>query len=159
MELKIEENLTKSEKFEEIERGISGLWDDEIGQNGNLSNFLSLLHFSFGWFWTGFYFVKNGRLELGPFQGPVACTTIAYGKGVCGWAWKENQSIFVPDVNLFPGHIACSSSSVSEIVIPIRNSKNEVVGVLDIDSDNYDTLEASDVEKLENIVKFLKDKI
>ncbi len=158
MELSISNKLNKAEKLLEISKQVRAFWDDEIGICGNLANLSSLLHYSMGWFWTGFYLVKGKQLVLGPFQGPTACTRIGYGKGVCGSAWKENKSILVPDVEKFPGHIACSSLSVSEIVIPIRNSAQEIIGVLDVDSDRYDILDETDSKGLEEIINQLEDK-
>ncbi len=118
----------------------------------NLANVAAALKEVFGWWWVGFYLVKGNELVLGPFQGPVACTRIAFGRGVCGMAWKEKRSVLVPDVNQFPGHIACSSASVSEIVVPVFNENNEVFAVLDVDSERYDVLDEVDVEWLEKIV-------
>lgn len=158
MELTISTNLSKEEKYDTISKQLQSLWDDEIGICGNLANLCSLLHHSMGWFWTGFYLVKNNQLTLGPFQGPTACTRIAFGKGVCGTAWKENRSIRVPDVNQFPGHIACSSLSVSEIVIPVYNSNHDIIGVFDVDSQFYDILEDTDLVWLGKIMNQLQTK-
>jgi GAF domain-containing protein len=108
-----------------------------------------------GFWWTGFYRVKNGELVLGPFQGPVACMHIGYGKGVCGTAWKEQQTIIVPDVEQFPGHIACSSLSRSEIVVPVFDIDGSVVAVLDIDSKDLSTFDNTDRQYLESICKML----
>lgn len=119
----------------------------------NLANVAAALKEVFGWWWVGFYLVKGNELVLGPFQGPIACTRIAFGRGVCGTAWKEKRSILVPDVNQFPGHIACSSASVSEIVVPVFGENNEVFAVLDVDSERNDVLDEVDVEWLEKIVK------
>ena len=121
----------------------------------NLANVCAALKEAFGWWWVGFYLVKGEQLVLGPFQGPVACTRIAFGKGVCGTAWKEKKSVLVPDVEQFEGHIACSSASVAEIVIPLINNQNEVIGVLDIDSEKYDILDETDVKWLEEIVRIV----
>ena len=113
-----------------------------------------MLHATFGFWWTGFYRVLDGMLVLGPFQGPLACTRIKYGKGVCGTAWREARTQVVPDVDLFPGHIACSSASRSEIVVPIKLN-GEVVGVLDIDSAELNTFDEVDAEWLEKVVEVL----
>ena len=117
----------------------------------NLANISAALKETFNWWWVGFYLVKGDELVLGPFQGPIACTRIRYGKGVCGTAWKEKKSLLVPDVNAFPRHIACSAASVSEIVTPILSKSGEVVGVLDVDSERYDVLDDTDVRFLEEI--------
>ncbi len=131
----------KAKSFTEVET-------DEIALMANVS---AIIHESFGFWWTGFYRVVNNELVLGPFQGPVACTRIAYGRGVCGTAWKLRQSIVVPDVEEFPGHIACSSASKSEIVVPIFKN-NEVWAVFDIDSEKLSTFDKTDKEWLERIV-------
>lgn len=134
---------------------IESLIVGEINYIANLANIAAALKETFQWLWTGFYMVQDNELVLGPFQGPVACTRIQHGKGVCGTSWKNNQSLLVPDVNLFPGHIVCSSLSVSEIVIPIRNIQNDVIGVLDIDSEHFDTLDETDVFYLEKIAALI----
>ena len=116
-----------------------------------------MIHQTFGFWWTGFYRVCGQELVLGPFQGPLACSRIRFGRGVCGTAWKEAQTIVVPDVEQFPGHIACSSASRSEIVVPVFNECNtEVVAVLDIDSAELDTFDQTDKEWLEKIVSLLR---
>jgi len=120
----------------------------------NMANIASVLREAFGFFWVGFYRVMEGRLVLGPFQGPLACTRITYGKGVCGTAWKEEQSIIVPDVEQFPGHIACSSLSRSEIVVPVKQN-GTVIAVLDVDSDRLDQFDEVDRHYLEKIVALL----
>jgi GAF domain-containing protein len=120
----------------------------------NLANVVAALKEQFGWFWIGFYVVKGNELVVGPFQGPVACTRIRKGKGVCGTSWEKAETIIVPDVELFPGHIACSSLSKSEIVVPvIRN--NEVVAVLDVDSDKLGEFDNRDQHFLEKIVELI----
>jgi GAF domain-containing protein len=113
-----------------------------------------LVHQAFHFWWTGFYLVRDKELVLGPFQGPVACTRIAYGKGVCGTSWKESRGIVVPDVEQFPGHIACSSLSRSEIVIPIK-SHNIIVGVIDIDSEQLNTFDDTDMHFLSLLAEML----
>ena len=124
---------------------------DEIA---NMANMAAALWQTFGFFWTGFYRVIEGELVLAPFQGPIACTRIAYGKGVCGTAWKEGRTIIVPDVELFPGHIACNSASRSEIVVPLIKA-GQVKAVLDIDSDRPDAFDETDRIFLEQIVALL----
>jgi GAF domain-containing protein len=121
-----------------------------------MANISSMIHQTFGFWWTGFYRVCGQELVLGPFQGPLACSRIRFGRGVCGTAWKEAQTIVVPDVEQFPGHIACSSASRSEIVVPVFNECNtEVVAVLDIDSAELDTFDQTDKEWLEKIARLL----
>ncbi len=121
----------------------------------NLSNTAAILKTLPGFFWVGFYLVKNDQLVLGPFQGPVACTRINFGKGVCGTAWSEKQSQLVPDVDQFPGHIACNPISKSEVVIPVFGKGNDVEMVLDVDSDRLNDFDENDVKALENIVAIL----
>lgn len=129
-------------------RQLESLLEGETDEIANMANTAALIHETFGFWWTGFYIVKDGQLVLGPFQGPVACTRIPFGKGVCGTAWKRGESIVVPDVELFPGHIACSSLSRSEIVVPIiRNG--EVVAVIDIDSKELGCFDDTDRSWLE----------
>jgi L-methionine (R)-S-oxide reductase len=120
----------------------------------NLANIAAALKEQFKWFWVGFYLVKQNELVLGPFQGPVACTRIAKGRGVCGSAWQQAETLIVPDVDKFPGHIACSSLSRSEIVLPLFHN-NEVVGVLDVDSSELDEFNETDAKYLTQIVKLI----
>ena len=146
---------TKDEIYKEIIPQIEAILNGETDLIANTSNFCAMLKEAFDFWWVGFYFVKQTRdsqqLVLGPFQGPLACTRINYGKGVCGTAWKQKQTIIVPNVDEFPGHIACSSLSKSEIVVPvIRNG--EVVAVLDIDSKELNTFSFTDKEYLEDIL-------
>ena len=150
-ELFIPANAEKKDKYEALLPQINALITGETDLIANLANIAAALHEIFSWWWVGFYLVKNDELVLGPFQGPIACTRIKYGKGVCGTAWEQKKSLLVPDVNLFSGHIACSSSSVSEIVVPIYNKNNEVMGVLDVDSERYNVLDKTDVQYLEEI--------
>ena len=131
---------------------IKALVEGESNRVANLANVAAALKQTFGFFWVGFYLVEDGELVLGPFQGPIACTRIRYGRGVCGTAWKEGKTLVVPDVDKFPGHIACSSASRSEIVVPIYNKEKEVVGVLDIDSDRLAEFDETEREWLERIV-------
>jgi GAF domain-containing protein len=123
-----------------------------------MANLSAMIHSTFGFWWTGFYRVMNGELILGPFQGPMACTRIGYRKGVCGTAWAEEQTIIVDDVDKFPGHIACSSLSKSEIVVPIFHN-NEVIGVLDIDSDKLATFDETDRIYLEKMMETLSKQL
>lgn len=150
-DLIIAESKDKSEKYQILIPQIEALTGSETDETANLANVSAALKETFGWWWVGFYLVKNNELVLGPFQGPVACTRIKYGKGVCGTSWKEKRGIFVPDVEAFPGHIACSSLSVAEIVVPVINIRGEVVAVLDVDSERYDQLDETDLSYLEKI--------
>ena len=152
----IAQNQPKDARYRELLPQLQSLVEGETDLTANLANVAAALKDVFGWWWVGFYLVKGNELVLGPFQGPVACTRIALGRGVCGTAWKEKRSILVPDVNQFPGHIACSSASVSEIVVPVFNKGNEVIAVLDVDSERYDVLDEVDVVWLEKIVLLMK---
>lgn len=142
--------MTKEEKYQEIIPQIQALVAGETDLIANMANIAAVLHSAFHFWWTGFYLVKGNELVLGPFQGPIACTRIPYGKGVCGTAWAQDKTIIVPDVHDFPGHIACSSESKSEIVVPIRQN-GKVIAVLDIDSADYNTFDAIDQTYLEQI--------
>ena len=133
---------------------MQSLLSGETDQIANMANMAALIHETFGFWWTGFYIVKEDQLVLGPFQGPIACTRIPYGKGVCGTSWHRQETIVVPDVHEFPGHIACSSLSRSEIVVPIF-SNDKVYAVLDIDSKELATFDCTDKEWLERIVELL----
>jgi len=144
----------KEEQYRSIIPQISALLEGEPDQIANLANMAAALKQQFGWFWVGFYLVKSDELVLGPFQGPVACTRIRKGKGVCGSSWEQARTLIVPDVALFPGHIACSSLSKSEIVIPLLKN-GMVIGVLDIDSELPDQFDETDQQYLEEIVKLL----
>lgn len=144
----------KNEKYELLYKQIAAVVAAEGDIIANMANVCSMLHQTFGFWWTGFYRVVRGELVLGPFQGPMACTRIAKGKGVCGTAWSEGRTQVVEDVDKFPGHIACSSLSRSEIVVPIWRN-NEVIGVLDIDSEHLATFDSTDQEWLERIVQLL----
>lgn len=145
-------SLPKEERYKTILPLIRGLIEGEDDSVSLLANVAAALNESFGWFWIGFYMVKDNQLHLGPFQGPVACTRIAKGKGVCGTAWAQAETQVVPNVELFPGHIACSSQSRSEIVVPIIKEKN-VIGVLDIDSRELSTFDETDRKYLELLCK------
>ena len=146
--------MTKADKYKELYKQLASLLEGESDQIANMANMAALLHETFGFWWTGFYIVKGEQLVLGPFQGPIACTRIPYGKGVCGTSWQRQETIVVPDVHEFPGHIACSSLSRSEIVVPIF-SNNEVYAVLDIDSKELATFDDTDKDWLEKIVELL----
>jgi L-methionine (R)-S-oxide reductase len=145
----------KSEQYQSLIPQIKGLLEGENDLIANLANVVAALKEQFNWFWVGFYIVRNDELVLAPFQGPVACTRIKKGRGVCGSSWAQAKTLIVPDVEKFPGHIACSSLSKSEIVVPvIRN--NEVVAVLDVDSSEYDQFDTTDQYYLEEIVSLLE---
>ena len=144
----------KREKYETLLPQVAALVANERDEIANMANVAAALWQTFGFFWTGFYRVIEGELVLAPFQGPIACTRIAYGKGVCGTAWKEGRTIIVPDVELFPGHIACNSASRSEIVVPLIKT-GQVKAVLDIDSDRPDAFDETDRIFLEQIVALL----
>ena len=147
---------TKEEQYESLLPQIKALLEGEPDLIANLANITGALKEQFNWLWVGFYLVKNDELVLGPFQGPVACTRIKKGKGVCGASWAKAQTLIVPDVEKFPGHIACSSLSRSEIVVPIiRNDK--VIGVLDVDSielDQYDNIDQNYLEQITELINF-----
>jgi len=144
------EDMTKEERYSELYKTVVRLIDPKAGMTANMANLSSLLHYGFGFLWTGFYIVREGELVLGPFQGPLACTRIQYGRGVCGSAWKSKRTMAVPDVEEFPGHIACSGESRSEIVVPVW-SRGEIVAVLDIDSRETGTFDGTDCKWLELI--------
>ncbi|MBQ3949646.1 MAG: peptide-methionine (S)-S-oxide reductase MsrA [Bacteroidales bacterium] len=145
---------TKEEQYSLVYKQIASLIAGENDAVSVMANISAMLHDCFGFWWTGFYRVEGGELILGPFQGPVACMHIGYGKGVCGTAWKERRTVVVPDVEQFPGHIACSSESRSEIVVPVVQ-KGAVVAVLDIDSRELETFDEVDAQWLEKIVLLL----
>lgn len=154
-ELKIS-NGNKEERYQTLVPQIAALIHGETDITANLANASAALKETFGFFWVGFYLVKNDELVLGPFQGSVACTRIQKGKGVCGTSWLKNETIIVPDVDAFPGHIACSSLSKSEIVVPITKN-GSVVGVLDVDSDSYNSFDHIDEIYLQKICQSLTD--
>ena len=145
----------KEEKYRLLTKQISALIEGETDAIAVMSNVSAAIHEEMGFFWTGFYRVKEGELVLGPFQGPVACMHIGYGRGVCGTAWQRKETIVVPDVEQFPGHIACSSLSRSEIVVPLFSKDNEVTAVLDIDSKELATFDDVDRQYLEEICKLI----
>lgn len=144
----------KKEQYESLIPQIKALITGEENLVANLGNISAALKEQFGWFWVGFYLVNQGELVLGPFQGPVACTRIAKGKGLCGSAWEQAKTLVVPDVEAFPGHIACSSLSRSEIVVPVFKG-DAVAGVLDVDSELLDQFDATDAYYLEQLVKLV----
>ena len=145
---------SKEEKYALLYKQIAAVTESESDIIANMANVAAMIHETFRFWWTGFYRVVGGQLVLGPFQGPLACSHIAYGRGVCGTAWKEACTQVVPDVEQFPGHIACSSASKSEIVVPLFK-ENEVVAVLDIDSEDLATFDETDRLWLERIVEML----
>ena len=146
---------TKTEQYEALIPQIKGLLEGETDLVANLANVAAALKEQFGWFWVGFYIVKGEELVLGPFQGPVACTRIRKGRGVCGSSWQQEKTLIVPDVEKFPGHIACSSLSRSEIVVPLVHNE-KVWGVLDVDSSDLDQFDTTDQFYLEQIVQLLQ---
>jgi len=147
--------MNKEENYKLLFEQVKALIAGETDEVAIMANVCAAIHEAMGFFWTGFYIVKGEKLVLGPFQGPVACMHIAYGRGVCGTAWQRAESVVVPDVEQFPGHIACSSLSRSEIVVPVFNTEGKVKAVLDIDSKELGTFDATDQQWLEKIVKML----
>ncbi len=147
--------MNKIKRYELLYEQVKAIINKENDDIANMANVAAIIHEAFNFWWTGFYRVIDKELVLGPFQGPVACTRIAYGRGVCGTAWKEKKTIVVEDVHQFPGHIACSSASKSEIVVPIFKD-NQVVAVLDIDSEKLATFDNVDKEWLEKIVNLIQ---
>ena len=145
---------SKEEQYKTLIPQIKALLEGETDLVANLANISAALKEQFGWFWVGFYLVKNDELVLGPFQGPVACTRIKKGRGVCGSSWAQERTLIVADVEKFPGHIACSSLSKSEIVVPLFHD-GTVVGVLDVDADELDQFNETDQHYLEQIVKLI----
>lgn len=155
-ELIISNSLDKKERYQTLLSQVKALVEGEKDLIANLSNVAAALKQTMNFFWVGFYLVKDNQLVLGPFQGPIACTRINFGKGVCGTAWKEKSTILVPDVEKFPGHIACNSASKSEIVLPaFRN--NEVALVLDVDSDALDDFSTIDQQALEELMRIIEN--
>jgi GAF domain-containing protein len=147
--------MEKTEQYRLLERQVAALLEGETDVIAKMANVAAVLHETFGFWWTGFYRVAGDELVLGPFQGPVACMHIPFGKGVCGSAWKRDETVVVPDVEQFPGHIACSSASRSEIVVPVHGPDGAVSAVLDIDSDRLATFDGTDQVWLEKIVALL----
>lgn len=144
----------KEERYTSLLPQLKSLIEDEKDLIANLANIAAALKEAFGFFWVGFYLVKDGELVLAPFQGPIACTRIKYGRGVCGTAWKDETTLIVPDVDAFPGHIACSSLSRSEIVVPFRKN-GSIAGVLDIDSKELNTFDDTDKFFLEALCAYI----
>jgi len=153
-DLVINRNTAKEEQYQSIIPQIEALLHGETDFVANMANVAAALKEQFAWFWVGFYLVKQDELVLGPFQGPVACTRIKKGKGVCGTSWAEAKTIIVPDVEEFPGHIACASASKSEIVLPLVVN-DEVIGVLDVDSEELDKFDETDQVYLEQVIAIL----
>jgi len=153
-DLHIITSADKTDQYQSLIPQIEALVSGEPDLVANLANVCAALREQFKWFWVGFYLVKGDELVLGPFQGPVACTRIALGKGVCGAAWEQAKTLIVPDVDAFPGHIACSSLSKSEIVVPLFNN-GKVVAVLDVDSEALDQFDATDARFLAQITELL----
>ena len=147
--------MEKDEKYRLLTAQVKALVEGEDDEISLMANISAAIHETMGFFWTGFYIVKGNELRLGPFQGPVACMHIPFGRGVCGSAWQQAETIVVPDVEQFPGHIACSSLSRSEIVVPVFDRQHEVKAVLDIDSTNLSTFDDTDRHWLEQIVACL----
>lgn len=147
---------SKEEKYSLLYKQIASLIEGESDTIANMANIAAMIQETFHFWWTGFYRVLDGQLILGPFQGPLACSRIAYGRGVCGTAWKERRTQLVPDVDKFPGHISCSSLSRSEIVVPVFDEDGTVTAVLDIDSEHIATFDECDKEWLEKIVSLIK---
>ncbi|AMR33325.1 diguanylate cyclase [Mucilaginibacter sp. PAMC 26640] len=145
----------KVDQYRSLIPQIEALLHGETDLVANLANVCAALKEQFKWFWVGFYLVKENQLVLGPFQGPVACTRIAKGKGVCGSAWDQERTLIIPDVDLFPGHIACSSQAKSEVVVPVWD-KDSVVAVLDADADELSKFDEIDALYLEEIVKLIR---
>ena len=147
----------RSEAYRQLIPQLSALVEGEESVVANLANTAAALRQTFGFFWVGFYMVEGNELVLGPFQGDIACTRIGFGKGVCGTSWKASKTMIVPDVDVFPGHIACSSQSRSEIVVPIKKN-GQVVAVLDVDSTVLNDFDETDKHGLESIANLLSDK-
>ena len=148
--------MSKSTAYEELLNEVKSFIQDENDKIACMANVAALIHERFGFWWTGFYRVIGEELVLGPFQGPVACTRIRKGRGVCGTSWNEARTVIVPNVHEFPGHIACSSLSNSEIVVPVFDECGNVTGVLDIDSRDFDTFDETDAEWLEEICSLIR---
>ncbi|WP_342327853.1 GAF domain-containing protein [Pedobacter sp. FW305-3-2-15-E-R2A2] len=153
-DLKIVTDISKEAQYRSLIPQIAALIKGEPDQVANLANIAAALKEQFGWFWVGFYLVKNEVLVLGPFQGPVACTRIQKGKGVCGTSWLQGETLIVPDVEEFPGHIACAAASRSEIVLPLFQG-GEVIGVLDVDSEHLAHFDEVDAKYLKEIISLL----
>ena len=153
-DLKIIAAGSKEAQYQSLLPQIEALITGETDLIANLGNISAALKEQFNWFWVGFYLVKGGELVLGPFQGPVACTRIKMGRGVCGQSWEKEETIIVPDVDAFPGHIACSSASRSEIVLPVYKG-DEIIGVMDVDSEHLDQFDEVDALYLKKIIELI----
>lgn len=155
-EIFVEPNISKELRYKSLLPQVSALIDGETDVYANMANIAAALHQTFAWWWVGFYKVDTlkNELVLGPFQGPIACTRIGKGKGVCGTSWQDSKTIIVPDVDLFPGHIACSSASKSEIVVPIIIN-GQLVAVLDVDSQHMNNFDETDSKWLQKVVDLL----
>lgn len=147
----VDSSSSKEERYKTLLPQIKALIGDETNVIANMANVAAALKQAFGFFWVGFYLLENNSLVLGPFQGPIACTRIAFGKGVCGKTWEKEETIIVDDVDAFPGHIACSSDSKSEIVVPVFKNK-QFFAVLDVDSDSLTHFDKTDQKYLEELV-------
>ncbi len=158
-ELILDTKLSREEKYKALLPQIKALIEPEEDLIANLSNIASALKYGMGFFWVGFYLVKGKELVLGPFQGTLACTRIAKGKGVCGASWEQGKTIIVDDVEEFPGHIACSSLSKSEIVVPVFDSQNQVRIVIDVDSDKLSSFDKTDQIYLEELAQLISSKL
>ena len=156
--LTIDQKLSKEEKYRSLLPQVEALITGEEDLVANLANIMAALKYGMGFFWVGVYLVKEGELVLGPFQGPVACTRIPFSKGVCGACYSRQETILVPDVEQFPGHIACSSESKSEIVLPVFKD-GEVAMVLDVDSDRLNDFDETDRHYLEQVVRLVEGKL
>lgn len=152
----IPKQANRAELYKALYPQFKAVVDGEEDLIANMANAAAILKEAFNFFWVGFYLVKNNTLVLGPFQGPLACTRIAKGKGVCGASWKEERAFLVPDVTLFPGHIACNSASKSEVVVPLFDKNNEVFAVLDVDSDKLNDFSELDIEWLQRYLVHIK---
>ncbi len=151
--------MEKEKTYQLLLKQVESLIEGENNAVGQLANTAALLHETMGWWWTGFYLVNGDTLQLGPFQGPIACYNIKRGRGVCGTACQEDRSIVVPDVEQFPGHIACSSLSRSEIVVPLHDGEGNIAGVLDIDSKEIATFDEVDAHWLEEIARVIEQHV
>ena len=158
-ELIIPQTTDRKTIYETLIPQIASLIESESDLTANLANISAALKEAFGFFWVGFYIAKEGQLVLGPFQGPIACTRIPFHKGVCGASYSQQKTIIVPDVEAFPGHIACSSASKSEIVLPVFHRNGTVAMVLDVDSDELDDFSETDAEFLENMIRLIEKKL
>ncbi|MCO5935036.1 GAF domain-containing protein [Mucilaginibacter sp. RB4R14] len=154
-DLQITVSANKEEQYQTLIPQIAALLEGETDLVANLANIAAALKEQFKWFWVGFYLVKQDELVLGPFQGPVACTRIAKGRGVCGTSWAKAETLIVPDVEEFPGHIACSSLSRSEMVLPLIH-RGEVIGVLDVDSSALNEFDETDAKYLNEVISLIK---